>query len=82
LATLATFTFIGSWSDFLWPLIVLDRPELYTLPLGVSKLAGSFALDWRAIAAGSIISIVPVLLVFAILQRYVVASDAASGIKG
>lgn len=82
IATLATFTFIGSWSDFLWPLIVLDRPELYTLPLGVSKLAGSFALDWRAIAAGSIISIVPVLLVFAILQRYVVASDAASGIKG
>ena len=82
IATLATFTFIGSWSDFLWPLLVLDQPEAYTLPLGVAKLAGSFALDWRAIAAGSIISIVPVLLVFTILQRYVISSEISSGIKG
>jgi len=82
IATLATFTFIGSWSDFLWPLLVLDQPEAYTLPLGVAKLAGSFALDWRAIAAGSIISIAPVLLVFTILQRYVISSEISSGIKG
>jgi len=52
LVTLAIFVFIGSWSDFLWPLIVLDRPELYTLPLGVATLAGTFSLDWRLVAAG------------------------------
>ncbi|MGB8698376.1 MAG: carbohydrate ABC transporter permease, partial [Thermosynechococcaceae cyanobacterium] len=51
LATLAIFVFIGSWSDFLWPLIVLDDPQYYTLPLGVAKLAGTFSLDWRLIAA-------------------------------
>jgi len=82
LVTLAIFVFIGSWSDFLWPLIVIDKPELYTLPLGVATLAGTFSLDWRLIAAGSVISIAPVLLVFLFLQRYIVPTEAGSGVKG
>ncbi|MDY6785418.1 MAG: carbohydrate ABC transporter permease [Cyanobacteriota bacterium] len=82
LATLAIFVFIGSWSDFLWPLIILDRPEYYTLPLGVATLAGTFSLDWRLIAAGSVISIVPVLILFLFLQRYIIPTDAGSGMKG
>ena len=82
LVTLAIFVFIGSWSDFLWPLIVLDRPEYYTLPLGVAKLAGTFSLDWRLIAAGSVISIAPVLLFFILMQRYIVPNDSGSGVKG
>jgi putative chitobiose transport system permease protein len=82
LVTLAIFVFIGSWSDFLWPLIVLDRPEYYTLPLGVANLAGTFSLDWRLIAAGSVISIAPVLTLFLFVQRYIVPTDTASGVKG
>lgn len=82
LVTLAIFVFIGSWSDFLWPLIILDQPEYYTLPLGVAKLAGAFSLDWRLIAAGSVLSIAPVLLFFIIMQRYVVPTEAGSGVKG
>ncbi len=82
LITLAIFVFIGSWSDFLWPLIVLDRPEYYTLPLGVATLAGTFSLDWRLIAAGSVISIIPVLLFFVFMQRYIVPTDSSSGVKG
>lgn len=82
LVTLAIFVFIGAWSEFLWPLIVLDRPEYYTLPLGVATLAGAFSLDWRLVAAGSIISIAPVLLLFVFLQRYIVPTDAGSGVKG
>lgn len=82
LVTLAIFVFIGSWSDFLWPLIVLDRPEYYTLPLGVATLAGTFSLDWRLIAAGSVISIAPVLVFFLLVQRYIVPTDAGSGVKG
>lgn len=82
LVTLAIFDFIGSWSDFLWPLIVLDRPEYYTLPLGVATLAGTFSLDWRLIAAGSVISIAPVLLFFIFLQQYIVSTDTSSGVKG
>lgn len=82
LVTLAIFVFIGSWSDFLWPLIVLDQPEYYTLPLGVAKLAGTFSLDWRLIAAGSIISIAPILAFFLVMQQYIVPSEAGSGLKG
>lgn len=82
LMTLAIFVFIGSWSDFLWPLIVIESPHLYTLPLGVNKLAGTFSLDWRLIAAGSVISIAPVLGLFLFLQRYIVPTEAGSGVKG
>lgn len=80
--TLAIFVFIGAWSDFLWPLIVLDRPNYYTLPLGVATLASSLDLNWRLVAAGSIISIAPVILLFIILQRYIIPSDVNSGVKG
>ncbi|MGP1375521.1 MAG: carbohydrate ABC transporter permease [Almyronema sp.] len=83
LVTLAIFVLIGSWSDFLWPLIVLDRPEMYTLPLGVARLAGGLSGDdWRQIAAGSVISIAPIILVFVALQRYIVPTDSGSGLKG
>ncbi len=82
LVTLAIFVFIGSWSDFLWPLIVIQDENLYTLPLGVAKLAGTFSLDWRLVAAGSIISIAPVLLLFLFLQRYIVPTETGSGVKG
>lgn len=82
LVTLAIFVFIGSWSDFLWPLIVLDQPEYYTLPLGVATLAGTFSLDWRLIAAGSVISVAPILAFFLAMQQYIVPSEIGSGIKG
>ena len=80
--TLAIFVFIGAWSDFLWPLIILDRPEYYTLPLGVASLASSLDLNWRLIAAGSVISITPVLLLFILLQHYIISSDINTGVKG
>jgi putative chitobiose transport system permease protein len=82
LATLAIFVFIGSWSDFLWPLIVIQDENLYTLPLGVAKLAGTFGGNWRLIAAGSVISIIPVLLLFIFLQRYIISTDTGSAVKG
>ena len=82
LFTLAIFVFIGSWSDFLWPLIVLDDPDYYTLPLAVANLADSFSLDWRLVAAGSVISILPILLLFLFLQKYIVPTDVGSGVKG
>jgi putative chitobiose transport system permease protein len=82
LVTLAIFVFIGAWSDFLWPLIVLDDPNYYTLPLGVATLAGTFSLDWRAIAAGSVISILPILVFFLVMQHYIVPTESGSGVKG
>ena len=82
LFTLAIFVFIGSWSDFIWPLIVLDNPDYYTLPLAVANLADSFSLDWRLVAAGSVISIAPILILFLFIQRYIIPTDVGSGVKG
>jgi len=82
LITLAMFVFIGTWSDFLWPLIILDDPKLYTLPLGLQQLASSFSLDWRMVSAGAVVSILPVLLLFVLLQRYILPSATGDAVKG
>ena len=82
LITLAMFVFIGTWSDFLWPLVILDDPKLYTLPLGLQQLASSFSLDWRLVAAGSVVSILPVLAIFIGLQRYILPSASGDAVKG
>ncbi|HLP90188.1 MAG TPA: carbohydrate ABC transporter permease [Nostocaceae cyanobacterium] len=82
LITLAIFVFIGAWSDFLWPLIVNQEQALYTLPVGVSKLANNSSLNWRLVAAGSVISIAPVLILFLFLQKFIVPTDSGSGVKG
>ena len=82
LITLAMFVFIGTWSDFLWPLVIRDDPRLYTLPLGLQQLASSFSLDWRLVAAGSVVSILPVLLLFVLLQRQILPSASGDAVKG
>ena len=82
LITLGMLVFIGTWSDFLWPLVILDDPNLYTLPLGLQQLSSSFSLDWRLLAAGSIVSIVPVLFVFVLLQRFILPSASGDAVKG
>ena len=82
LITLGMLVFIGTWSDFLWPLVILDDPNLYTLPLGLQQLSSSFSLDWRLLAAGSIVSIVPVLLIFVLLQRFILPSASGDAVKG
>jgi len=82
LITLAMFVFIGTWSDFLWPLVILDDPRLYTLPLGLQQLASSFSLDWRLVAAGSVVSILPVLVLFVLLQRFILPSASGDAVKG
>ncbi|MEB3303538.1 MAG: carbohydrate ABC transporter permease [Cyanobacteriota bacterium] len=82
LITLGMLTFIGTWSDFLWPLIILDDPNRYTLPLGLQQLASSFSLDWRLVAAGSVISILPVLVLFLLLQKTILPTATADEVKG
>jgi putative chitobiose transport system permease protein len=82
LITLGRLTFIGTWSDFLWPLIILDEPKSYTLPLGLQQLASSFSLDWRLVAAGSVVSILPVLVLFILLQKTILPTATADAVKG
>lgn len=82
MATLAIFSFVASWSDFLWPLIILKDTDKYTLPLGISYLAGAFSANWRLIAAGSIISIIPIVIVFLFLQRFFIGGASEGAVKG
>lgn len=82
LMTLAVFTFVAMWGDFLWPLVIVDKAELYTLPRGIASLASAFSEDWRLIAAGSAISMLPVFIVFVFLQRYIIPTEASIGVKG
>ncbi|HYF73978.1 MAG TPA: carbohydrate ABC transporter permease [Nocardioides sp.] len=81
LATVAVFAFMASWNSFLWPLVVIRSPELMTLPLGLSTLQGQFTTRWDVVMAGSVVSIVPIALVYLLAQRHVVAGIAHTGIK-
>ncbi len=82
LAVLAIFTFIGSWGEFLWPSIVLTNKTLYTLPVGVNDLQGMFSANWRYIAAGSIISIIPIIIFFILMQKHFVSGQTEGAVKG
>lgn len=82
LATLAVFTFMATWGDFLWPSIVLSKPQMYTLPVGLVHLQGAFSSNWRLIAAGTILATLPVIIFFLLLQRYFISGTLAGSIKG
>lgn len=82
LATLAIFSFVGAWSEFLWPSIVLTKKTMYTLPVGLNDLQGVFSANWRYIAAGAIIATIPILGVFLALQRYFISGTTQGAVKG
>lgn len=82
IATLSVFTFMANWGEFLWPSVILSKPEHFTLPLGLVQLQGAFSANWRLIAAGTILSVIPVLAFFLILQRYFVSGALSGSVKG
>jgi ABC-type glycerol-3-phosphate transport system permease component len=82
LAVVAILSFMFSWDDFLWPLIVLRNPENYTLTIGLNYLQGTFASDQRLVAAGTIIAVAPLLALFICLQRYFFRGAGEGAVKG
>ena len=82
LATLTTFVFLHSWNDFLWPLMVVDRLALKTLPIGLAHFQDSYTTDYQLLMAASVIVMIPVLIVFLLGQRYFVRGITLSGMKG
>ena len=82
LATLGIITFLASWNDFLWPLLVLKDRNLQTLPPGLRTLQGAFTSEYGLMMAGAVIVAIPVLIIYIVLQRFIVASVASSGLKG
>jgi multiple sugar transport system permease protein len=82
LATLGIITFLGSWNDFLWPLLVLKDRNIQTLPPGLRTLQGAYTSEYGLMMAGAVIVAIPVLIIYVLLQRFIVASVASSGLKG
>ena len=81
LAVLAIFSVVWRWNDFLWPLVVLSRKELYTLQVGLNTYAGELNVQWHYILAMTVVTMIPVVLVFVFLQRYITSGIAGTGLK-
>lgn len=82
LATLAVITFMASWNDFLWPLLVLNDRTMQTLPVGLATIQGQYTFDYGKLMAGAAVTALPVLILYMFLQRYIVQSVAMTGLKG
>ncbi|MFI9234902.1 carbohydrate ABC transporter permease [Streptomyces sp. NPDC053079] len=82
LAVVAIFAFMGAWDDFLWPLIVLSDSDNFTLTVGLNFLHGTFAQNPRLVAAGTVIAVAPLIVMFACLQRYFFRGVGEGAVKG
>jgi multiple sugar transport system permease protein len=82
IVTLAVFTLLGTWNDFMWPLIVLADKDLYTLPVALASLSREHVQDNELMMAGSVVTTLPVLLVFLALQRYYMQGLMVGSVKG
>lgn len=82
LATLAIFAFMASWNSFLWPLVIVNSPDLMTLPVGLSNLQGRYQTEWNLVMAGATVAVLPILFVYLAAQKYVVRGVTLSGLKG
>ena len=83
LATLGILTFLGNWNSFIYPLVMAQEPQMYTLPVGLATFAtGQYQADHGMLMAGSVILVVPVLIVFILFQRWITEGIATTGLKG
>jgi len=81
LAVLAIFSVMWRWNDFLWPLIVVSRNELFTLQVGLNSFQGALTAQWHYILAMTVLSLLPITVIFAILQRFITSGIATTGLK-
>jgi len=82
LATLGIFAFMGSWKDFLWPLIVTNRIDMRTVEVGISNFSNLYSTDWPHQMAAAVVVMFPVIIVFIFAQKYFVKGITMTGLKG
>ena len=82
LVTIAIFTFIGEWSSFIWPLVVLSKDNLYPITVGIALFRGEHSLYYDRVFAASLIATLPLLFIFFLGQRYIIGGISLSGLKG
>jgi multiple sugar transport system permease protein len=82
ISTLIIITFVNTWNDFLGPMIYLTRTDLKTIQIGLRSFISQYSSEYGLIMAGSVVALIPVLIVFLSLQRYFIQGIASTGIKG
>ena len=82
LSALAIFHFLGNWTAFLWPLIITNDPEMYTIPVGLASFNGEYEMNWEIVMTASCLATIPTLFVFIILQKYIIKGIMLAGLKG
>jgi multiple sugar transport system permease protein len=82
MAALGIFLFLGSWNNFFGPLIFLNSPDLFTVPLMLNQFRGQYTIDWTLLMAGSAIAVIPVLVVYMIGQRQIIEGITLTGLTG
>lgn len=82
IATLGIITFLTSWNDFLWPLLIMNERTRQTLPVGLATIQGQYTFDYGKLMAGAAVTAIPVLVLYIFLQRYIVQNVAMTGLKG
>lgn len=81
LSVLTIFSFMWRWNDFLWPLLVINNPKLYTVQLAIANFSGQFSVDWNSLLAMAVVTMIPVLAIFLIFQKQFVRGMVISGMK-
>ncbi|MFD6950608.1 sugar ABC transporter permease [Nocardiopsis sp. TSRI0078] len=82
LTAVGIFTFIGAWNNFLWPFIVINDPEMMTLPVGLGTVLGQYGIQYAQVMASAVLGALPLLVVYLLFQRHIVTGVAGAGIKG
>lgn len=81
ISVLCIFSFMWRWNDYLWPKLVINSKELYTIQLALANYSGEYSVDWNSLLAMSVISMIPVILVFVTLQKHIIGGMTAGGVK-
>ncbi len=82
LATLAIFTFLQQWNNFVWPLVIIHTPSMRTIPLALAVIQGQFGANFAMVMAGAVIATMPMLVVYLMFQKYIIKGIAMTGLKG
>lgn len=81
-SVLCIFSFMWRWNDYLWPKLVINSKARYTIQLALANYSGEYSVDWNSLLAMSVISMIPVIIVFLTLQKYIIGGLTAGGVKG
>jgi alpha-1,4-digalacturonate transport system permease protein len=81
ISVLCIFSFMWRWNDYLWPKLVINSKERYTIQLALANYSGEYSVDWNSLLAMSVISMIPVIIVFVTLQSHIIGGMTAGGVK-